>query len=100
MLGTDRNSIVLILFSFSEIKNKSTHQTFSMCKNGESEWWMNVLQRVECEFFGKPASLFYYLVMLLCKKAESSHYVHFSQKPALLWDILETVWVEHNSIKK
>lgn len=58
---------------------------------------MNVLQRVECEFFGKPASLFYYLVMLLCKKTESSHYM---QEPALLWDILETVWVEHNSIKK
>lgn len=61
---------------------------------------MNMSQRVECEFFGKPASFFYYLVMLLCKKTESSHYMHFSQEPTLLWDVLETVWVEHNSIKK
>lgn len=62
---------------------------------------MNVSQTVRCESFGKPASLFYYLVMLLCKKTEepeSGHYMHFSQKPTLLWDILETVWVEHNII--
>lgn len=60
---------------------------------------MNVSQTVECETFGKLASLFYYLVMLLFK-AVSGHYMYFFQKPALLWDILETVWVEHNIIKK
>lgn len=40
ILGTDRNSIVLILFSFSpaQIRNKSSRQTLSTCKNGESEW--------------------------------------------------------------
>lgn len=42
------------------------------------------VQRAECDFFGKPASLFYYLVMLLCKMTECSHYMHFSPEPTLL----------------
>lgn len=60
---------------------------------------MNVSQTVECETSGKLASLFYYLVVLLCRVV-SGHYMHFFQKPMLLWDILETVWVEQNIIKK